>query len=479
MPAAFLMATARCGSIFGPDDSPYLRANATNVILVLGESTELGVTLQDGITSYHTAPTGSAPPFPSSIRVSWSSEQPAVAAADSLGRVTALSPGRATIRVSARGLRDTLSVFVVAKPDTASFVTMNLGAAHGCGISALARGYCWGSAWFGALTGGPVRRYTATVAPERVRITDPLVSIAAGTNQTCAATTDGTVWCWGDNGSGATGDAPEPGPVRVHLSQRATAVGAFAERACALTVPGRVQCWPLNRRPQAPLGPPTGAFASLAVGLDHTCALDSAGAAFCWGSNNEGQLGVGDVVGRTTPTAAVTTERFASLAAGARYTCGVTQTGHALCWGSGISGQLGTGTDASSTVPVPVLTQETFVSISAGSRHTCGVTASGKVLCWGLDDRGQLGDGPHPTPNPSLSDLISLSPVQARSNETFAQVFVSSSEVTCALTRTSKAFCWGTNLAGVVGVGRKDFSPGLTYSRFEQPVPVRMPPGAQ
>ena len=135
----------------------------------------------------------------------------------------------------------------------------------------------------------------------------------------CATTTDGSMWCWGDNTYGQLG------------------VGDLAMR----TVPTRV-------------GAATD-WHSTAPSWDHTCALE--GAAYqlsCWGRNLGGQLGVGDMVDRTTPTAVSPGTSWVEVHGGSEYTCALRSDDTLWCWGLNTSGEVGVGDTVQRATPTRV-----------------------------------------------------------------------------------------------------------------------------
>jgi alpha-tubulin suppressor-like RCC1 family protein len=73
----------------------------------------------------------------------------------------------------------------------------------------------------------------------------------------CAASTAGTVFCWGSNNYGQLGDS------------------STVDRAVPAMVPGLTD------------------IASVTAGGIHSCALTHDGTAYCWGWNARGQLGIG------------------------------------------------------------------------------------------------------------------------------------------------------------------------------------------
>ena len=228
-----------------------------------------------------------------------------------------------------------------------TLVEITTGADHSCALDDQGAAWCWGANAHGqlgvpALPGGattPVRVSTST------GMTGPLVDIAAGGDTTCAETSAGAAWCWGDNGHGQLGD------------------GTTADRI----LPGPV--------------PLTG-VRQIAAGGHPTCSVDAAGDVSCWGSGN------------TAPAAvAAGGVRFAQVAAGDRHVCGLARDGTAYCWGSDTYGQLGDGGTTDRPAPAAVRGGIAFADLDAGDRHGCGLDARGAAYCWGADDQGQLGNG--------------------------------------------------------------------------------------
>jgi alpha-tubulin suppressor-like RCC1 family protein len=297
-----------------------------------------------------------------------------------------------------------------------------------------------------------------------------VTTVSAGTIHSCALTTDGTAYCWGRNVEGQLGDGSNNSsniPVAVAGGLRFASISAGWLHSCGVTTDGNAYCWGGNAWGQ--LGDNTGtfsfpnvpvavagnrSFASVSAANTHTCGLATGGTAFCWGQGWGGE---------PVPVAG----GFASLSAGTQHTCGVTPSGEAACWGSNNWGQLGSPT------PVPdinalvypdsahnrfgevVWLKGTFVSISAGADHTCGVTSVlllPSTYCWGRNWEGQLG----------LEQFYATSkiPKEAQAPLTLPLGFVVLSSVdvgwnhSCAVAAiTFRAYCWGENAWGQLGIG--------------------------
>jgi alpha-tubulin suppressor-like RCC1 family protein len=172
---------------------------------------------------------------------------------------------------------------------------------------------CWGANDFGqagngVMTPDPVTTPTPVPLPGGVFAK----SIASGYRFSCAAATNGKVYCWGanyDGQLGVTGIDSSATPVEVAGITNAAGVTARENHACAWLDDKTVKCWGENDLGQLGNGsigqPPTPV--SVVSGLadvvfvdasqEHTCALHSNGAVSCWGSSYSGQIGTG-VTGR-------------------------------------------------------------------------------------------------------------------------------------------------------------------------------------
>jgi alpha-tubulin suppressor-like RCC1 family protein len=201
-----------------------------------------------------------------------------------------------------------------------------------------------------------------------------------------------------------------------------------------------------------------GVLPRLAAGQEHSCALDTAGAAFCWGANWGGQLGDG-----TTRDPALSPVRvsgghaFIALAAGSAHTCGLKTDGSLHCWGNNAYGQLGIGTTASAAVPVrvPAPDARRFVAVAAGDYHTCAITDDGTAYCWGSQLAGELGVGAV-APAQCVTDYAvlpcSTRPMAVAGGLTWRRV-TAGHLYTCGIATDDRAYCWGMNSAGNLGTG--------------------------
>jgi alpha-tubulin suppressor-like RCC1 family protein len=408
-------------------------------------------------------------PLASYAPVQLASRNPTVLQVDTTGRATAVGAGVTYVVGVARGARGTLADSVRVVVEARAPTVLAAGYSHTCGLTRSGAAMCWGSNLSGQLGDGSTGNSTRT--PVAVAGGRTFAAISAGQTHTCALTTAGRAYCWGDNTNGELGDgttAPRatPTPVAEGLTFARVWAGRFA--TCALTAAGAAYCWglsvastvgggtnsaPATLTPAPVAGGPT--FATLGMGLGFTCGLTPAGATFCWGSSTRGQAGA---LAATVPvpTAVAGAPAFVSLAVGGYHACGLTAAGVAYCWGWDLFGQLGAGrppfagtrlgdgtpVDSGHPQPGAVLGGVAFASLDAGEMFTCGLTAAGAAYCWGYNNAGQLGAGPvphQPVPTPALGGL------------TFARIVLGGLHV-CGFATGGALYCWGGGLWGETGL---------------------------
>ena len=360
------------------------------------------------------------------------------------------------------------------------FTQIDTAAQATCAVTGTKKAYCWGWGAIGKLgNGDDLNRLLPVAVATTTGLTDTNVAYISGDSlHTCAVTVDGAAYCWGrgQNGRLGNGDtADQFVPVTVATDTGLTAVAKIAtgtSHTCALTTGGKVYCWGQGPRlgngalgdSSKPVAVDTTTgltdtnVAQIAVGGNHSCAVTTGGKAYCWGFGSNGELGDSLGASSLVPVAVATTTgltdtNVAQIAAGFMHTCALTTDGKAYCWGFGGEGRLGNGSLTKQVTPVAVATDATrdaFARIAGGTAHTCAVTTAGKAYCWGLGNAGRLGTG---------SETNQLTPVAVVTGTGLTDTNVvkgaisAGSNYTCAVIDTGDAYCWGFNADGQLGDG--------------------------
>ncbi len=288
------------------------------------------------------------------------------------------------------------------------------GGSHSCLLRASGKILCWGRNHLYQLGDGTnVSRNQPVIARIDGGTTYNAIDVAVGLNHTCAVLDDASVWCWGGNTAGESSPGAATQPVTP--ARKITAAGVN--------------------------------FTGIVAGLAHTCGLTDGGAVRCWGKNEKGQLGSGNFSPMTTLSTVTSLEGPAvAIVAGAEHTCAKVGTDpyYFSCWGSNSHGQCAEDPSVQDAFPSGRTIFEEVSLIAAGRNHTCAVFSLG-FYCWGDNQRGQLG----------TNDVQALyapgTPVHNWTSDT--TVLTAGGDATCAADGFGKAFCWGDNFGGQLGIG--------------------------
>ena len=157
---------------------------------------------------------------------------------------------------------------------------------------------------------------------------------------------DGTILCWGSEGSGAACDyTPQAGQLLapdgsfVELSSRTNS-------SCAVSVDGSLACWGAGGPADDPQAlicdvpynfgqsiPPDGDFVSVTVGDSHACGIRADGTVACWGAGTTDQGCSSTVLSFHCGQSQAPPGRFEQLALGNVHTCAMRADRTVQCWG--------------------------------------------------------------------------------------------------------------------------------------------------
>jgi alpha-tubulin suppressor-like RCC1 family protein len=358
------------------------------------------------------------------------------------------------------GTGDTTASNVPVEVDAGEdYAQISARADHVCGVIDGGSGVeCWGAGTYGQLGDGSDE---PNLSPAPVPgLGSGLAAVATSDRTTCASSSTGDVWCWGERGPGLLGDGAalvRALPETQGLGRVYEDVAVMRRAQCALSE-GKVYCWgddadsrlgqgTVNEarvEPGEVQGLEDVTVEAIDAGVSHACALSTEGEVYCWGAGEEGQLGDGE---RQTSSSAVKValqQRATEIAVGALHTCAVGETGEVLCWGDGRSGELGDGNPPGSLVPVAADAGPTtrFVSVSAGDGFTCALSTTREVFCWGRGAGGRLGNG-------GTSDQ--LTPAKIDSGAVVFDVLGVGATQACALDEFGAMYCWGVDELGSFG----------------------------
>jgi len=356
-----------------------------------------------------------------------------------------------------------------------AFSFVQAGNSQTCGI-ATGGSYCWGNNYSGVLGGATGFTYSDSV-PVLVTGGFTFVEISTGSSQSCGRTSPGAVYCWGDNsqgelGNGTTNNSLTPVAISAPAGISFVSVSAGSGYSCAASTNGAVYCWGTNSYGLGDVATTTFSttpilvagsgvapltFTQVSASYYHTCGRTSGNAVYCWGYNGYGGLGNGTNTNSPTPVlvsgSGAAPLTFTSVSVGYLFTCGRTTVSALWCWGYNNDGQLGNATTTASNVPVQVSGSGAnplfFTSVSAGvpfGSHSCGRTSASAVYCWGNNSNGQLGNG-------TFTNASSPAAVSVPAGVTFASVSTGSSHTCGRDGTTNRIYCWGANYSGQLGDG--------------------------
>ncbi|GAB3877641.1 hypothetical protein GCM10028824_38080 [Hymenobacter segetis] len=283
---------------------------------------------------------------------------------------------------------------------------------------------------------------------------------AVGSDFTTATKTTGELLSWGENISGQLGQGsalkmilPVPAPVAGAATWQRSSVGL--RHGAAIRTDGSLWAWGQNGFGQTgqntafnnpPVSTPVPVSAgstwqSLSAGQEFTLAIRADGTLWAWGLNTSGQLGDGTLTTRLAPVQVGTDANWLQVSAGVGFALGLRTDGTLWAWGTNGNGQLGDGTTTQRLAPVPI-GAAVWQQVAAGSAHAVAIRADGTLWAWGYNGNGQLGDG-------TTTQRLAPVPIGAA---TWQQVAAGSNQ-TFGLRPDGSLWSSGSNTSGQLGDG--------------------------
>ena len=150
------------------------------------------------------------------------------------------------------------------------FKLLTSGFSHTCGLTAGGDAYCWGDN-----TWGQLGETVTSQALQPTAVTGGIIFLAlsAGAEHTCGIGTGNTAHCWGENATGQLGAASTETctsasqrtiaacshhPLPINTTQIFASIFAGGHHTCAITTGGKGYCWGDNRNGQLGTGNTSG-----------------------------------------------------------------------------------------------------------------------------------------------------------------------------------------------------------------------------
>ncbi|KAL6005501.1 PH, RCC1 and FYVE domain-containing protein 1 [Asimina triloba] len=378
---------------------------------------------------------------------------------------------------------DVYRVSVSSAPSTSS---------HGSAqddCDALGNVYIWGelicddSGRAGGKNANPLGMRTDVLLPKPLESTVVLdvQRVACGVRHAAIVTRQGEVFTWGEESGGRLGhgigtDVIQPCLVESLSSCNVDIVSCGEFHTCAITTSGELYTWGDGTHnagllghgsdvshwiPKRVSGPLDGLpVASVSCGPWHTALITSNGQLFTFGDGTFGALGHGNRGSISYPreVESLMGLKTIAVACGVWHTAAVVEviatqssasssSGKLFTWGDGDKNRLGHGDKEPRLKPtcVPSLIDYNFHKVACGHSLTVGLTTSGRVLTMGSTVYGQLG-------NPRSDGKLPCSVDDKLSTESVEEIACGSYHI-AVLTSKNEVYTWGKGANGRLGHG--------------------------
>ncbi|MDB4982096.1 MAG: regulator of chromosome condensation [Myxococcales bacterium] len=261
--------------------------------------------------------------------------------------------------------------------------------------------------------------------------------LATGDQHSCVLLANGTVYCWGANDRGQLGD------------------NTILNRNAATLVASDTSNNKFDR------------VVDISAGGAHTCAVKNDKTTWCWGDNNYGQLGTtpnGTDDSTHRPLKVANRDTDTAVRVGGNVTCVIDGAKKVSCFGQNDHAQVGhapgslpsdrTCTVAAvpypcSSTPVIIDSMPSADDLAVAGSYACIQTGM-LVRCWGWEEQGRLTtDDAGPVGQPIGTTI------QTTAGPLNAVTALSLGEGVAMAVSGGKAFAWGPNTDGEIGIGNQ------------------------
>jgi alpha-tubulin suppressor-like RCC1 family protein len=302
---------------------------------------------------------------------------------------------------------------------------VSAGDAHVLGLREDGSLWSWGDNRHGQLGLGDQTLWSENAdrfVPTRVGTDNDWAQIAAGQNLAVSVgiRIDGTLWTWGDNrrgqlGLGYASDDSIIVPTQVGTDTDWKEIFAGGNHTLAIRDDGSLWTWGENGSGELGLGDsginsfravPTQVgmhtdWTYIAAGLFSSAGIREDGTLWAWGTNRDGNLGQGFFTPESspvdTPIQVGNFTDWTSVAVGDGHALGTRADGSLWSWGSNKwqLGALGLGEigEGIAIAPAQIGAYTDWAFVSVGWYHSLALRADGSLSVWGANWSGQLGIG--------------------------------------------------------------------------------------
>ncbi|GFP80175.1 ultraviolet-b receptor uvr8 [Phtheirospermum japonicum] len=339
--------------------------------------------------------------------------------------------------------------------------------------------YIWGDVITPDNIGPTTRSDVLLPKPLECNVVLDVHRISCGVRHAALVTKQGEVFSWGEENGGRLGhgvgkDVTGPRLIESLSSLNIDLVACGEFHTCAVTSSGELYTWGDGTHhagllghgtdishwiPKRISGPLDGLqVATVSCGPWHTALITSSGQLFTFGDGSFGVLGHGDRMSVSYPKEvdSLSGLRTIAVACGVWHTAAVVEviatstsvtSGKLFTWGDGDKNRLGQGDREPRLKPtcVPALIDHNFHKIACGHSLTVGLTTSGRVFTMGSTVYGQLG-------NPNSDGKLPCPVEDKLLGETVEEIACGAYHV-AVLTSKNEVYSWGKGANGSLGHG--------------------------